>query len=359
MKWGHWAVCFPPLREVGAEIMEAETNGVKVGKSYATEEVHFTGGIKGAPTNLGWALFPVSDDEQADAIVFGSPKAHLEFATQACGLRYIGTCMKYMSGTNSPPMEIWDFGARDPQNGLGAADSWSTIGHQAEKAGDTQYAEAASYVCASLRASGLRLRDVSNGYHDQLRWALAEKRKPGLWFSNAALHDLYADFHSLASELSSARDHIAAIVAMHVGAPDRIDGLARLEDWLAKPANKMHATDPMVHSLLVALGPKDSPGWLRRMGDIRNEMLHRTPMGANKSVRSLVLEQVNTPLGTVSKIRLGEPRKTMAEQQQDPLVELSQICASFEILCRTIWKHAKYPAEPLNFVMGPSGLQVT
>jgi hypothetical protein len=331
--------------------MDVEISDVKIGKSYVTEEVHFSGGLKGKLTHLGWALFPVSDDENSDAIVFRTPKDHLDFATEKCGLRYLGTCMKYLSGTNSPPMEVWEFGARDPQNGLGAADSWGTIGHQAAKAGDTRYAEAASYVRANLTAAGLRLRDVSNGYNDQLNWALAEKRAPGTWFSNAALQDLYADFHALASELSSARDHIATIAAIHVGAPDRIESLSRLEEWIERPVNQSHAANPMVRALLDALGSKAAPGWLRRMGDLRNEMLHRIPMSANRSVAGLVLEQIQTSLGIVSKIRLAEPlnKAPLSEQQQDPLISLSQFSSSLEMLCRTIWKHAKYPAEPLHF----------
>lgn len=330
--------------------MDIEISDLKIGKSYATEEVHFSGGIKGAPTNHGWALFPVSDDKCSDAIIFKVPKDHLDFATRQCGLRYLGTCIRYISGTYSPPMEVWEFGARDPQNGLGAADSWASIGHQAAKVGDTRYAEVASYVCANLRAAGLRLRDVSNGYHEQLKWALAQKRAPGTWFSNASLQGLYADFHSLASELSSARDHVATIAAMHIGAPDRIDSLSRLEEWIEKPVNQGHAVNPMVHALLNALGTKAEPGWLRRMGDLRNEMLHRIPMSANKSVAGLVLEQVQTSLGIVSKIRLAEPLRNtpLSKQPQDPLIELSLFSSSIEVLCRASWKHAKYPAEPLH-----------
>lgn len=331
--------------------MDVEISDLKIGRSYAAEEVHFSGGLKGAPTNLGWALFPVSGDKSSDAIVFKAPKDHLEFATRQCGLRYLGTCIRYVSGTNSPPMDVWEFGARDPQNGLGAADSWGAIGHQAAKAGDTRYAEAASYVCASLRAAGLRLRDISNGYHEQLNWALAEKRVPGTWSSNAALQDLYADFHSLASELSSARDHVAMIVAMHVGAPDRVESLSRLEEWVRRPVNQGHAANPMIQSLLDALGTEAAPGWLRKMGDLRNEMLHRIPMSANKSVGGLVLEEVQTTLGMVSKIRLAEPvsRAPLCKQPQDPLIDLSQFSSNLEVLCRAIWKHARYPAELLRF----------
>lgn len=331
--------------------MEIDVSILKAGKSYATEEIHFTGGLRGAPTNLGWALFPTSDDPHSDALIFDTPKAHLDFAIRECRIRFIGTCVKYRSDTKSPPMDVWEFGARDPANGLGAADSWGTIAHQAALAGDTQYAETASYVSASLTVAGLRLRDVSNGYHDQLSWALAEKRPPGDWFSNAALQDLYADFHSLTSELSSARDYLAKIAAIHIGAPDRIDGIARLEDWLGKPENHTHTMHPIAHTLLATLGPKAAPGWLRRMGAIRNEMLHRVPMGANRTVAGLMLDQTRTALGPISTIRLAEPlsKIPLSQQSHDPLIELSQLSASLEALCRAVWKHAKYPAEPLRF----------
>ena len=332
--------------------MDIEITDVTEGEpSYVTEEVHFTGGLRGAYTNFGWALFPVSDDKDSDAIVFKTSQAHSDFATKECGLRYMGACIKYRTKESSPPMDVWEFGARDPQNGLGAADSWSTIGQRAAIAGDAQYAETATCVGLSLKAASLRLRDVSNGYHDQLRWALAEKRTPGGWFSNAALQDVYADFHSLASELFSARDYLAKIAAMHVGAPDRIDGMARLEDWLDKDANRSHRADPMINALLTAMGSKDVPNWLRKMGDLRNEMLHRLPMGANKAVAGLILERTETSYGQVSKIRLGQPlsEKALSEQQQDPLIEVSQFSMWLEALSRSLWKHAKYPAELLRF----------
>ncbi len=74
-------------------------------------------------------------------------------------------------------------------------------------------------------------------------------------------------------------------------------------------------------------------------------------MGANKAVARLVLERIETSLGPVSKIRLAEPlnKVPLAHQQQDPLVDLAQLSASLNALCTTIYKLAKYPAEPLHF----------
>lgn len=329
---------------------------LKIGKSYATEEVYFSGGLRGFPTNRGWALYPVSDDPNCDALVFQGPQAHLRFATQECGLRFIGTCVRYQVETDSPPMDVWEPGKRDPSNNLNAADSWSAVGHQAETAGDNEYANCAAHISVSLKLAGLRLRDVSRKYHDQLRWALRAQKKPGTWFSNAALLDLYADCHSLVSELSSARDHFARVVAIHVGAPDRVDSLARLEDWISRASNCSHLNRPLAELILSATGTKESPGWLRRLSVIRNEMLHNLPMGADERVSGLTLLEIATSMGPIKAIRLaGSPSRTpLATQGPDPLIELSQLSTSMEYLCRAGWKLAKYPASLPHCVENPA-----
>jgi len=253
-------------------------------------------------------------------------------------------------------MDVWEPGKRDPSNNLNAADSWSAIGYQAETAGDTEYGNGAEHLSVSLKLAGLRLRDVSRKYHDQLRWALRAQQKPGTWFSNAALLDLYADCHSLVSELSSARDYLARLAAIHAGAPDRIDSLARLEDWLAKPSNSSCIHQPLIALMLSATGTKDSPGWLRRLGVIRNEMLHTLPMGANKGVSGLTLQEVVTSMGTIKVIRLAEPmsKTPLVNQGPDPLIELSQLSVSMEQHCRAAWKLAKFPASLPHFIEKPA-----
>ncbi len=329
-----------------------EVKGREFSISSSTEEVYFSGGLRGAPTNLGWALYPISGDPNSDTLVFRSPQAHLYFATQECGLRLIGTCMRYEMDPDAPTMDVWESGKRDPSNNLNAADSWSAVGHQAEVAGDREYATCAKSLSVSLKLAGLRLRDISRKYHDQLRWALRDGKKPGVWFSNAALLELYADCHSLASELSSARDQLARLAGIHAGAPDRIDSLARLEDWVRRDINRCHTNQPIVALMLTASGTNENPGWLRRLGVMRNKMLHVLPMGADARVSGLTLQQVTTSMGTITMIRLAEPmsRTPLASQGHDPLIELSQLCISMEQLCRRGWKYAKYPASLPHFV---------
>lgn len=331
--------------------MDIEIKNLEFGKSHATAEIHFSGGIRGFPTNQGWALFPVAGSEDLNALVFQSYELHYAFATNECGLHFIGKCIHYNIDKNSPPMDVWELGSCDSNN-LNAADSWAAISNQATIANDNEYALSAASVSVCLRVAGLRLRDISNEYHSQLKWALLENRKSGNWFSNAALLELYADFHSLLTELVSARDHLAKIAGVHAGAPDRIDNLARLEEWLKKPTDEYLTTQPLVALLQSASGTKEKPNWLRRLGEIRNEMLHRIPMGANKSVSALVLQEINTSQGIIKTIRLADPhnKNQSLAHDPDPFVELSQLSASFEMLCRAAWKYAKYPPELPNFV---------
>lgn len=329
-----------------------EVIDLEFGTSYFTEEVYFSGGLRGAPTNLGWALYPISGDPNSDVLVFQSPQAHLHFSTQECSLQFIGTCMRYEMDPDAPTMDVWESAKRDPSNNLNAADSWGAVGHQAGMAGDREYGTCAKSLSVSLKLAGLRLRDISRKYHDQLRWALRDGKKPGVWFSNAALLELYADCHSLASELSSARDHLARLAAIHAGAPDKIDSLARLEDWVSKQINRSHVNQPMIALMLSSLGTKENPGWLRRLGAIRNEMLHTLPMGADARVSGLTLQEVITSLGAIMMIRLAEPlsRTPLADQGTDPLIELAHLTTSMEQLCRAGWKLAKYPASLPHFV---------
>ncbi len=337
--------------------MPIEILNISFSKGQATEVVYYSGGLSAIPTPEGWALTPVKCESESRALAFKSSQEVHDFATKECLQRFIGSVVKYVIGTDSPPMDVWESGRRHPVSALNAADSWGAIAHQATEAGDIDYANSATYVSVCLKIAGLRLRDVASGYHDQLNWALSANSKPGLWFANAALLDLYADFHSLASELSSARDHLARIAAIHCGAPDKIDCLSRLEDWANRPVNFAALKEPLVALLLSASGTEISPNWLRRLGTLRNQMLHRTPMAANKNVAGLVVHEIETNLGKIRTIRLAERIMItpLNQQDPDPLIEFATLSAHFETLCRSAIAMVMYPAMiPTFFADNPA-----
>ncbi|MDV2453709.1 hypothetical protein [Xanthomonas hortorum] len=331
--------------------MSFEISELKRSKSYAMQEVHFSGGLRGHLTEQGWSLLPIPSDDEPAALVFRDAVAHKQFAEQ-CGAYFLGMCAKYR---NSPDdernlMEVWEYGSRDSASQLSAADSWAAISFRAGEVKDKEYSASAQFISRHLRASSARLKDISDGYHEQLRWALEDNVKVGEWFSNAPLLNIHSNFHSLATELCSARDHLARVAAIHVGAGDNIDNLARLEGWLKKSSNLESRKNPLVSLLLTELGTESSPGWLRQLGLMRNKMIHKIPMGGGGEYSSLTLDEVNTIYGPIKTIRLGQSPSSPGDVngKDDPLIEIGAICMKLENLCRASWKLAKYPAKPLT-----------
>jgi hypothetical protein len=196
--------------------------------------------------------------------------------------------------------------------------------------GDQRFSNLARYVSVSVHAAGVRLRDLANAHHEQLRWALIEGKKPGLRFSNTAMADLHLAFHSLAGELYSARDHLAHIAAIGCAAPEKVDGMGRLEEWLAKPVNATAARNPLVALLFANMGTKNTPGWLRILGELRNTIMHRQPMGANLAAGGLCVAESMARTGPVRAIRLVP--MNAAIQGTDPFVELVELYKQFETL---------------------------
>jgi hypothetical protein len=53
--------------------------------------------------------------------------------------------------------------------------------------------------------------------------------------------DLHLTFHSVLTEMASARDYLAQAAARRVNAPDRIDTLNRLKEWVDRPVNSQQS----------------------------------------------------------------------------------------------------------------------
>ncbi|MBB4755488.1 hypothetical protein FHT15_000143 [Xanthomonas campestris] len=332
--------------------MSLKITEFKISKTYTTQEVHFTGGLRAFQTQEGWSVFPLPVGNKCASVVFKDPAANLRFVTE-CGAQMVGMCAKYR---NSPDderiqMEVFEFCARDVVSKLSAAETWEAISFQASQAGDEEYSNSAEFICRHLKAAGTSIKNISDSYHDQLRWAIEDGAKVGKWFSNTHLTNIHSSFHSVAAELCSARDHLARVAAIHVGAKSNINDLARLEDWLSKPINSEARDNPLVALLLAEIGTKENPGWLRLLGLVRNKLLHSVPMAGDPDYSSITLDEVSTANGPVRTIRIGRPSYGAGGEnaKSDPLIEFSALCLKVENLFRAAWRLAKYPAELPHF----------
>ena len=241
-------------------------------------ELHLTGGLR-APMqgDRRWSLHPVLDGRNIRQL---TPMPILHIATISAGIG--GTLFggDEVTGIETPlltrvwtPLDGADGGKPRP------ADKWGAIAGNAADAGAEAYAELAGHIAFSLTAAGIRLRDASDHHRDQLMAALAEGKSSGSRYTNIPISDLQLAFHSVLSELASARDYLAKTLAIAFGAPARIDALARLKSWLEAPTRAHLCSAPVVSDMLAAYDPASSDPWLHKLTEYRNLFLHRQPMG--------------------------------------------------------------------------------
>jgi hypothetical protein len=258
-----------------------------------------------------------------------------------------------ISGIEAPLIaRIWTPLDGPHNSQLQPADQWSAISRSADNAGDKRYAKLAEHIAFSLRAAGIRLRDASDHYRDQLLAAIEERRKPDLRFSNIPLSDLQLAFHSVLSELASARDYLAALLAYGLGAPARVDAMNRFAEWLSTSSRAEMWADPLVAAMLRAYDAAESDPWLSDLTDYRNKFLHRRPLGSSDGARwlkygeyergGLIYPFIEMPLSA------GDP----SAPGHDALLRFVHLYRRMTALLHDAVTHARYPATPPHFIAG-------
>jgi hypothetical protein len=304
--------------------------------------LHMTGGLRGERMRGGWVIGPLPGD--------GAPRAAGPVPDAGVGAVCRNLGVAVFGGDEISeiepllPTRIWT--PLLPRLPHTAADTWAWVAAASHAAGDADYAALARNVSISLRAAGIRLRDASDEYHRQLVAALARGEAPGLRFSNFALTDLHLAFHSLLSEMGGARDYLASIAARRVGAPPGIDALNRLAGWVAKPAGRSAAGDPLVAAMLAAWDKSGLDPWLHDLGEYRNLFLHREPLGASERARWISLAERAGPLGRILLVQMQVEARPGTLQTCDALERFVDLHARLCRLADLAAGHAKHAPRP-------------
>lgn len=327
-----------------------EVTALSYGNVSSSLILYFTGGLAAFQLPNGdYALGPVS-------MVNGDPFYKFKTLAELTGVARRAGALRV--GTNetinmkSVAVGIWRPDSTSARNGLSsAADLWSGISYNAHLKDDESYQIIGRYISVSMQAAGIRLRDIALLHHDQLIMALEQPSTVGRAFSNIQMLDLYLAFHSLATELCSARDYLARLAAMHIQAKDSVDNMPRLDDWLKKSAHKDHNKEPMVQLMMKAWGSPESPGFLRTLGDLRNKMVHRQPMSENPESAVLRTRKTATEFGPILTIRLtpNHSDDSAIDSAPDPFEAILQLSHQMEELATSAANFAKYEPEIMTF----------
>jgi len=321
-----------------------EATNIRYGKSFSSDVMHFTGGIRGHRMAEGWNIAPLLRDGKICELG-PVPDKDIGQLSNQLGIALIGI---NQISFNDPMLlsQIWHPMIGAPHDQILPADIWGCISHNARIGGDVEYANLARNVAISLRAAGIRLRDASDGYYHQLYAGLSRGQSVNRRFKNISLSDLHLAFHSIAAELGAARDYLSAIIAMHVGAPTKIDSLSRLIEWVKKPIN----SQKLVHELVAPLidGYDKGGRWLYDLGEYRKNFFHREPMGVNGTDRGVYISAAETCHEVIYILHLDIANPQSPDEKVEALDAFVRLSTHMQVWAALVATHAKYSSEPPN-----------
>ncbi|UJB19197.1 MULTISPECIES: hypothetical protein [Lysobacter] len=326
---------------------------LEVGTVMSTHIRYFTGGLIAIPVDdggyvVGPAGLAIDEPRYLGPFPFEDV---CSLASQA-GCYYVG-CNEILASAGPERSEFWYPHIGNTGAAEHSADSWAGVAFQAEEAGDDDSSRIARHLSISMASASRRLRDVALLLNQQLEWAVRRQRASGSRYSNTAIHDLYLAVHSLLAEMCSARDYLSQLAAKRVGAKASTDNLARLQNWLSKAANADSREDALVKLIQGAAGTEADPGWLTQLSDLRNQITHRQPLGANPEAAALLYQQVATSSGSIPRIRLARfKRGQEVADGEDTFVMLLRYWLALERLSQDSVPWAPYGAEHPHFVEG-------
>jgi hypothetical protein len=319
--------------------------GLTRSQTSVTDILHFTGGMRAVRGPGGWQLGPLLPNGTGGAR--GIPDEQVQGLGIAMGLILFGA-EEITAVDPNLPARIWTPLLGLPKLPHAANDTWAMISLSARAAGDEGYARLARSLSVSLRAAGLQLRNASDEYNRQLEAALARGQQVALRFANISMIELHLAFHSVLSEMASARDYLAQIAGRRVNAPNRIDALARLRDWAGRPVNSAAQSDALAHRLFEASDAATPDPWLADITEYRNLFLHREHIGA--MAPWLVIEERDSPVGPVRTVVMAIDTRPGSEVRCDALTRFVDLYGRLCRLADFAAGLAPFAATPPEFV---------
>lgn len=287
--------------------------------------INWSGGLQSVEKGKNqWQVLPVQHDNKPHVSGFYTRAAMQEFMEQR-GAKFVS--FQQISWIDGHYTSQWAPLIPNQQNfGQSPADRWMNVASNLTRArcqplmtvnknlNDAQYEaimddhsepeRLARSIALSLRCLDNSVSAIADFYHEELTNLLADGSTDGHRHASMRDQALFALVHSFFLHIGSARDYLAAFVALKLGLDvTKIDSMARLIETLRVG----DATRSPIAQLLATKGyirPKPAPstkwevaGWLDEVTDIRNEFTHRRTYGQTKAERMGHLRPLDESVG--------------------------------------------------------------
>jgi hypothetical protein len=170
-------------------------NGTKISTSQVlvTRFLHLTGGLQATTHVSGHLiLYPTTQKETVE--VGSSDEGGYPSLFSHLGLDYFG--YEEVSDEDGAKYSRWNFHTPDHGSGDLVVQIWRQIAYTAMQKWNSGDEEIPQYIAFSLRASILRIRDISRQHQFQNIYATHKQIAEGRQFSNLEIFDLYMNLHS-------------------------------------------------------------------------------------------------------------------------------------------------------------------
>lgn len=258
---------------------------------------HLSGGLRAdMGENKSLRLSPVSRDMQALTelgLIFPNGWDNPLGLFNKLGLNIIGTEELAIDGDYVT--SIWHPSYYGKCKGIkDVAHIWYGIANAARTEGDQRAEELAKCIAFSLQAALMRLRDLSNEYNKQQKYALTHQLTEDHSFENLEIFDLLLAAHSFLAEISGVREFLANFISEVLLKTKKLKMNALYQHY-----KKNDPSSKIGQKLIAAHEEKDSE-WLSKLGQLRNDIMHDAPLyhlRRTESVEQMLLRVIYSEIG--------------------------------------------------------------
>ncbi|MEQ8996513.1 MAG: hypothetical protein RID53_08415 [Coleofasciculus sp. B1-GNL1-01] len=172
--------------------------------------------------------------------------------------------------------------------------AWNNISFYAYRQQNYCLADITGRISFELNACELRLRDLSESYYKELLGLCNQNTfEVGKRFKTLNSFNIYLAVHSFLVESCSLRDYLAEFMRLYVFhqkyGNEQVSTMGALRKKILK---KEHEYDVLAKNLYEATDPDSEDGWLAKLGEYRDLVVHSVPL-EQASTRSFLVQKLS------------------------------------------------------------------
>jgi hypothetical protein len=287
------------------------------------DDLHLLGGLRAHTLKDHLAIEPTIEGKVVSFKSITDTRNYYR-VIRSLGLDFIGHEQFHENGKLFQP--VWYLFEPGKKRVEDVENIWAGIAHTSRKMNEIGIAELAEYIVFSLRISSFRLRDISREYEWQNRFAVEKQLPQDGKYSNIKSFDLDMALHAFLVDMGTARDYLARFISVFLLKERRpVDAMPKLYERVKKGGTtKLDGKcQVVVDAVLSACDRDQNDSWMAKLGEFRNIIVHRSPLGDLAENEFLIARHLPFQSHVFFSIYLGVPRDPFLSSSSEYVDALS------------------------------------